>query len=93
MRESEFEKKFVREIKKRGALTYKWTSPGCTGVPDRIVIWSPGVVEFVELKSPGRINGLSKRQQAVLAQITTHGGTVHVIDSEEALRRYLDRAV
>ena len=33
---------FLRdEVKARGGRSYKWVSPGCAGVPDRIVI-KPG---------------------------------------------------
>lgn len=37
-----------------GGLSYKWSSPGNSGVPDRICIFPTGQVVFVELKSEGK---------------------------------------
>lgn len=42
---------FVKKVKETGALTYKFTSPGQRGVPDRIVLLPNGDVHFVELKT------------------------------------------
>ncbi len=49
--ESKLEKYFCRELEKLGCLTFKFVSPGCAGVPDRIVILPTGVVGFVEMKT------------------------------------------
>ena len=60
MRESTFEAKFGKMVKRLGGLSYKWVSPGNAGVPDRIVFFPPGTwigetlvegIWFVELKS------------------------------------------
>lgn len=32
----------------------KFTSPGCAGVPDRIILLPGGTMAFVELKAPGK---------------------------------------
>ena len=53
MRERDIERHFVSEVKKRGGIAWKFTSPGTDGVPDRIVIF-PGLICFVELKAPGQ---------------------------------------
>lgn len=50
--ENEVEKYFVDQVKKVGALVFKFTSPGTSGVPDRIVCYF-GKAYFVELKRPG----------------------------------------
>jgi hypothetical protein len=36
MRESKIEKAHKRAIENEGGRSYKWVSPGCTGVPDLI---------------------------------------------------------
>lgn len=54
MREKEIEKRLVQEVKKRGGLCWKFTSPGIDGVPDRIVLMPDGKIAFVELKAPGK---------------------------------------
>ena len=38
MKESEIERKLVKAVKDLGGLCLKFTSPGFTGVPDRILI-------------------------------------------------------
>lgn len=52
MIENEVETYFVDQVKKVGALVFKFTSPGTSGVPDRIVCYF-GKAYFVELKRPG----------------------------------------
>jgi len=54
MREAKIEKKLVQEIKKIGGECYKWVSPGCAGVPDRLVLVPGGKMCFVELKAEGK---------------------------------------
>ncbi len=53
MLESQLEGKAVAEAKRRGILTYKFSSPSNRGVPDRIFIWR-GKVFFIEFKAPGK---------------------------------------
>ena len=55
MRESSLEREFVDRIKKAGGLCWKFTSPGTSGVPDRVVILPQGRVYFVELKRDGGV--------------------------------------
>lgn len=52
MNEKLFERKLVKYCKERGILCYKFVSPGCRGVPDRLLI-RDGKVLFLELKSEG----------------------------------------
>lgn len=63
MRESEIEKLLVREVKRKGGEAYKFTSPGRSGVPDRLVLMPIPVecqgviaryIKFIELKAPGK---------------------------------------
>lgn len=60
--EKELEADLVREVKALGGLCLKWTSPGTSGVPDRIIFLPGGVTAFAELKRPKgyRISPLQK---------------------------------
>ena len=51
MIEKDIEKYLVSRIKKIGGLAWKLTSPGVSGVPDRLILWQ-GQIWFVELKRP-----------------------------------------
>ncbi len=54
MRERDIEHRLVMETVKRGGVALKFVSPGCIGVPDRIVMLPGGRMGFVELKAPGK---------------------------------------
>lgn len=77
------------EVKALGGKSYKWVSPGCSGVPDRIVVMPGGRVVFVELKSEGKTStAQQKRRQAELRVL---GCTVYAdIDTKEKVREMLD---
>ena len=78
MKESTFEAKFGKMVKKLGGLSYKWVSPGNAGVPDRIVFFPPGTwirktlvegIWFVELKSTkGKLTPRQVHQHDLLRQ-------------------------
>lgn len=78
MRESTFEAKFGKMVKRLGGLSYKWVSPGNAGVPDRIVVFPPGTwicktlvegIWFVELKSTkGKLTPRQVHQHDLLRQ-------------------------
>lgn len=76
-------------VKALGGRSYKWVSPGCSGVPDRIVILPGGRAVFVELKSEGETSTkLQKKRQAELENL---GCTVYRdIDTKEKVREMLD---
>ena len=57
MRESELERKFCRLVGQSGGKAYKFTSPGNSGVPDRLVVLPEGRIGFVELKQGGETAG------------------------------------
>jgi hypothetical protein len=76
--ESKIEKAVNTYARKRGWLTYKWSSANCRGVPDRIYI-RDGVIIMVEYKSPGR--KLTPLQAYVHQQLTDAGCTVYVINN------------
>lgn len=77
MREKDIESRLVREVHRRGGLTYKFVSPGSVGVPDRIIITPGGAVWFVELKTEtGRI---SRMQQYQLERLQGIGARACVV--------------
>lgn len=68
--EKQTERHLCRMVKALGGECYKWVSPGCSGVPDRIVILPGGKIFFVELKSEGRKSTmLQKIRQAELREL------------------------
>ncbi len=92
MTESDLERKICDHVKMLGGRAFKWVSPGCTGVPDRIAIFPNGKIIFIEVKRPGRKNGLSPRQKLVLGWLENLGCTAWVIseieDFKERLKDY-----
>jgi len=71
------EKYFVREVKKLGARTYKFVSPGTMGVPDRVVIWPGGSTTYVELKQT--LGRLRPNQILRINQINSQGAIACVV--------------
>lgn len=76
MREKEIEKILVAEVGKLGGRAYKWTSPGNSGVPDRIVVFPNRAPVFVELKSDA--GSLTPLQEAQIGRLRELGQTVFV---------------
>lgn len=89
MLEKDLERKIVNRIKSEGGLCLKWVSPGFTGVPDRIAVLPGGRILFIEVKRPGRENGLSPRQERVIGQLRALGCPVLVVNKMEDLNEYL----
>lgn len=88
MKESTIEARLVREVKKRGGLCYKFTSPGSPGVPDRIVILPGGITVYVELKTEvGRLANIQKWQ---ISEIQKRGATVRVLKGMEQVLAFLE---
>ena len=78
MREKVVEGKLVRAVKKAGGLAVKLTSPGLSGMPDRLVILPAGCVAFVEVKAPGlKPRPLQIRRHEMLRRL---GYKVYVLD-------------
>lgn len=87
--EKDIEKKLAKGVEHLGGRSYKWVSPGNTGVPDRIVIFPDGRVEFVELKTiSGKVRPLQRIQINRLQRL---GCTVHILYGELAVQEYLGR--
>lgn len=70
MLEKDIESWLNKKIKEIGGLSFKFTSPGNPGVPDRIYIFPDGLVWFVELKTEiGRLAGIQKWQRQRLTDM------------------------
>lgn len=52
--EREIEKRLVDAVRAKGGRAFKFTSPGSSGVPDRLIILPDGKIGFVEVKAPGK---------------------------------------
>lgn len=80
-RENKVEKYLRERIKELRGECLKFTSPGRTGVPDRIVILPGGQLIFVELKRPKK--GATDDQKRVHERLRDLRQNVIVIDSRE----------
>lgn len=88
MKESAIEARLVREVKKRGGLCYKFTSPGNPGVPDRIVILPGGTTIYVELKT--EIGRLAKIQKWQIEELRRRGAVVRVLKGMDQVLAFLE---
>jgi hypothetical protein len=91
MRESQIEARLVQGVKARGGLCLKFTSPGTSGVPDRIVITPDGRVCFVELKT--EIGRLAKIQQWVIGEMRERGADVFVVKGPAEVKQFLEEVL
>ena len=81
MRESAIELYLCSQVRKHGGIAYKFTSPGRRSVPDRIVLWPCGEMQFVECKAPGeKPTPLQQREHDKLRAMKF---MVNVVDSFE----------
>jgi len=88
VREKETEKKLVREVKLRGGICPKFTSPGFDGMPDRLVLLPGGRIAFVEVKAPGcEPRPLQRARHRLLKKL---GFKVYVLDDYEKIGEILD---
>ncbi|CDQ17960.1 VRR-NUC domain-containing protein [Halobacillus karajensis] len=86
MSESRLEKKLKNRVERLGGWAMKFTSPGISGVPDRLIIL-PGKMLFVEMKAPGgKLRPLQVKRKK---QIESFGHDVYVVNSEESLERFI----
>lgn len=86
IRESAVESALVKAVRRAGGWAYKFVSPNHRGVPDRLVCWPGGRVEFVELKAPGKKATLQQMREH--ARLRRLGFQVTVVDSLDGVREW-----
>ena len=78
MREKVIEQKLVQAVKQAGGLAIKFTCPGLSGMPDRLVILPESHVAFVEVKAPGlKPRPMQIRRHELLRRL---GCKIYVLD-------------
>ncbi|WP_249188873.1 hypothetical protein [Burkholderia dolosa] len=87
MLEKTVEAYLVERVRAAGGDAYKFTSPQRRSVPDRIVVFPPGRLYFVELKRPG--NKPTKPQLREHDRLRALGCDVRVIDSREGVDAFV----
>jgi len=91
--ESSIEAYLVKAWEMLGGKTYKWSSPGYSGVPDRILLhprmWGQFVA--VEVKAPGKRP--TEKQAKVLLDLERMGVYACCVDSRVEVDRLLLRLV
>lgn len=93
MLESTLEQAARKHIRSLGGQCYKWVCPGENGVPDRICILPGGKIIFIELKRPGRKDGMSARQKKIFRILKALGCKAWRIDNLEDLKERLQNEV
>ena len=89
MEEKQIELRLVRMTSQMGGMALKFVSPGCDGVPDRLVLLPGGKVGFVEVKAPGKKpRPLQVRR---ISQIRGLGFPVFVVDGMEQIEEVLQK--
>ena len=88
MLETDIEKYLRTKVKTdlRG-LALKFVSPGCNGVPDRIILLPGAKVIFVETKAPKK--NLRKLQEWICGKIRDLGFSVLKIDSKPGVDDFI----
>lgn len=89
--EKEIEKKVGEYAKKLGCLYYKFTSPACRAVPDRLIIAPNGNVGFLELKREGCKP--TTLQQLEMQKLKDKGCTVAWVDNVPAGKLFVDNLI
>lgn len=88
MREQDIERRLVKMTKEMGGRAFKFTSPGTSGVPDRLLLFPGGRIAFAELKAPEK--KLRPQQAVRKRQIEKLGFRVYVIDHMDQIGGVLD---
>lgn len=85
-RESATEARLTRAVRRAGALTYK-LAPTTAGVPDRLVVWPTGVVDFVEVKaSDGTV---ARIQHQRIRELRERGANTFVLFGDPEVDDYV----
>ena len=87
--EKDIESKLRKQVEKHGGKCLKWTCPGWTGVPDRIILLPGAHIHFVETKKPkgGRYSAMQDKWQEWLTKL---GFSYKRIKNDEELRAFIN---
>ena len=86
--EKQIEQKLVKATRRRGGWALKLSSPGTSGLPDRLVMMPEGIAAFVEVKAPGqKPRPLQLAQMRKLKQL---GFPVYVLDDADQIETILE---
>ena len=81
--EKKIEQHLVMAVKAAGGICPKLVSPGCDGMPDRMVMLPRGKIGFVEVKAPGQSpRPLQANRHRLLRSL---GFPVFVLDNPEKI--------
>lgn len=86
--EKQVETRLRQRVKELGGKALKFVSPGCSGVPDRLVFLPGGKIILVELKAPGK--KLSPLQEKMRKFFIDLGFKYYVIDCYEKVEAMID---
>ncbi len=89
MRERLLEQVLRRQAQKQNILVCKFVSPATRGVPDNVVIWPDGQLDFVELKT--KTGKLSDLQRYWLRRLTDMHQDCYVLYGASDISEYLER--
>ncbi len=85
--EKRLETRLKREVEHLDGLYLKFTSPGTTGMPDRVILFPVNLLYFTEIKAPGKkLRPLQVKRKQQLEQM---GFKVYVIDSFKAIEDFI----
>lgn len=87
MKEAAIEKYLRQEVERHGGMCEKFTSPGSRDVPDRLITWVNGRIDFVEVKAPGKEP--RRGQLRDHAERRRRGCSVRVIDTKGGVDAYV----
>lgn len=87
MREKEIEALLRDGVKRLGGVAYKFTSPGNSGVPDRLVVFRGRAPIFVELKT--KTGKLTELQEVQIERLRSLGQDVRVLYGRDEVLRFL----
>lgn len=78
MLEKVIENRVITYAKNKGWLAYKFTSPSCRGVPDRLCIGPNGQFLFIEFKRKGHLP--TSLQEVNIKELRSRQMKVFIID-------------